>query len=49
MPLEAKLVERTSKDGRKYLAVELTIYGDMKKLVFLTPAELELIKLTYKK
>ena len=49
MPLDAKLVERVSKDGNKYLAIEITIYGDIKKLVFLTQAEKELIKLAYKK
>ena len=49
MPLDAKLVERTSKDGNKYIAVEITIYQDIKKLVFLTQAEKELIKKTKKK
>lgn len=48
MPLDAKLVERTSKDGNKYVAIEITIYNDIKKLVFLTQAEKELIKLGYK-
>lgn len=49
MPIDAKLVERTSKDGNKYVAIELTIYNDIKKLVFLTQAEKELIKLAYSK
>lgn len=48
MPLECKLVERTSKDGNKYVAVEITIYRDIKKLVFLTPSEKQLIQLAYK-
>lgn len=49
MPLDAKLVEKTAKDGTKYVAVEITIYNDIKKLVFLTQAEKELIRLAYKK
>lgn len=49
MPLKAELVERVSKDGNKYVAIEVTIYNDIKKMVFLTPAEKELIKLNYAK
>lgn len=49
MPIKAELVEKTSKDGNKYVAVEITLYGDVKKVVFLTQAEKELIKLAYKK
>lgn len=47
MNIKAELVERVSKSGNKYIAVEVTITDKIKKLVFLTPAELELLKLTY--
>ena len=48
MPLKAELVERTNKEGSKYICIEITIYGDIKKLVFLTQAEKKLIELAYK-
>lgn len=44
MNIKCQLVERTSKSGNIYVALEITI-GSYKKLVFLEPAELELIKL----
>lgn len=46
MQVEAYLVERVSKKGNKYTAIEVVISGNIKKLVFLTDAELELLKLT---
>lgn len=43
--INAELVERTSKTGKKYIAIEVTIADKITKLVFLTQAEVELIKL----
>ena len=43
--LRAEFVERTKKDGEKFEVVELYISKDVKKLVFLAPAEKELIKI----
>ena len=48
MNLKAVLVQRTSKKGTEYVAIEVTITENIKKLVFLTPAELELLKLSSK-
>lgn len=45
MKINAELVERTSKTGNKYIAIEVSITDSIKKLVFLSPAELELLKL----
>lgn len=45
MPIKAVLVEKTSKSGNPYVAVEVYITDKVKKLVFLTEAELELLKL----
>ncbi len=45
MPVKAVVVERTSKSGNPYVAIEVYITDKIKKLVFLTPAELELIKM----
>ena len=45
MPIKAMLIERTSKNGNKYVCIEITITDKVKKLVFLNNAELELIKL----
>lgn len=39
---ECVLVERTSKAGNRYTALEITFPGGYKKIVFLTPAELAL-------
>lgn len=47
--VEAYLVERVSKSGKSYKAIEVYITDKIKKLVFLTDAEIELIKLTNKK
>lgn len=46
MNIKAELVQRTSKAGLPYVAVELTLSNNYKKLVFLNQAELELIKVT---
>lgn len=46
MPIKAMLVEKTSKKGNKYVCIELTIAENVKKIVLLEKAELELIKLT---
>lgn len=46
MNIKAELVERISKNGNKFIAIEVTITDKIKKLVFLSPAELELLKLT---
>lgn len=45
MPVKAVVVERTSKSGNPYVAIEVYITDKIKKLVFLTQAELELLKL----
>lgn len=45
MPVKAVVVERTSKSGKPYVAIEVYITDKVKKLVFLTEAELELIKM----
>lgn len=45
MNLKAVLVEKISKKGNPYIAVEVTITENIKKLVFLTQAEIELLKL----
>lgn len=44
MKLDAKVVERISKKGNPYTAIEITI-GTYKKIVFLNDAELALVKL----
>lgn len=45
MNIKAVLVERMSKSGNPYVAIEVYVTDKIKKLVFLTPAELELIKM----
>lgn len=47
MDLKAKLVEKESKKGNNYVCIEIQISNTYTKTVFLEPAELELIKLTY--
>ncbi len=46
MEIKAILVERISKSGNPYTAVEIQLTDTLKKLVFLTPAELELLKMS---
>lgn len=48
MQIKAMLVERVSSKGSKYVCIEVYITEKIKKLVFLTEAELELIKLNSK-
>lgn len=48
MPIKCNLVERTSKEGNKYVALEIELTPSYKKLVFLTQAEKELIVLSKK-
>ena len=45
MNIKAELVQRLSKKGTPYVAIEVTIAPNIKKLVFLTNAELELLKI----
>lgn len=45
MQVKAELVDRISKEGNAYTAVEITITDNIKKLLFLKPAELELLKI----
>lgn len=42
---ECAVVEKTSKSGKPYVALEITFPGGYKKLVFLTPAEIHLVQL----
>lgn len=45
MNVKAVLVERVSKAGNPYTAIEVYITNDIKKVVFLTQAELALVKM----
>lgn len=45
MNLQCQIVEKTSSKGNKYVALEIAITKDYKKVVFLDSAEVELIKL----
>lgn len=45
MEVKATLVEKTSKKGNPYTAIEVEITDSIKKMVFLTPAEIELLKI----
>lgn len=47
--LECRLVEKTSAKGNKYIALEITITENYKKIVFLDPSEIELIKIASQK
>ena len=49
MNVKAMVVEKTSKKGNTYICIEVYITDKIKKLVFLTPAELELLKLANNK
>ena len=49
MSLRAELVERVSKKGENFLVIELYITPKTKKLVFLDPAEKELLEELLKK
>lgn len=45
-PVKASLVERTSKAGNPYMAVEIVLAPGCTKLVFLSQAEVALIRMT---
>lgn len=45
MNIKSELVEKTSKSGNKYVCIEVSLTDKVKKVVFLTDAEVELIKL----
>lgn len=47
MDLKCRLETRTSKEGRPYEVVVIKLTDNSEKLVFLTPAEKELVKLSY--
>lgn len=48
MKIDANLVEKVStKSGNKYICVEIALTDKVKKIVFLTDAEVELLKLYY--
>ncbi len=42
--MRVELVEKTSKSGNKYIALEISLTPTYKKTVFLEQAEIELIK-----
>lgn len=46
MNIKASLVEKTSKKGNTYTCIEIYLTDHIKKLVFLTDAELELLRLS---
>lgn len=48
MNVKSVLVSKTSKDGKPYVCLEIYLTENTKKVVFLTEAEIELIKLTHK-
>lgn len=49
MKLDASLETRTNKEGKTYKCVVIKISQNSEKIVFLSPAELELIELTSQK
>lgn len=49
MDIKASLESRTSKKGTQYEVLVLKLSDSCEKLVFLNPAELELLKLSQKK
>lgn len=48
MPIKCMLVNKTSKDGNPYQCIEIYITDNVKKVVFLTQAERELLLLQKK-
>ena len=44
--IKCQIVEKTSAKGNKYIALEIYLTPNYKKVVFLDPAEIELIKLS---
>ena len=49
MPIKCNLVERTSKNGVKYVCLEIYLTETYKKIVFLQQSEKELLILANKK
>lgn len=49
MKLNAELVTKTSKDGKPYTCILVHLAPNYDKVVFLTNAEIELIKVVYGK
>lgn len=45
MEVKATLVEKTSKKGNTYQAIEIQLTPNYKKIVFLESAELEILKM----
>lgn len=45
MNLKCQIIEKISQKGNKYICLEIYITNEYKKVVFLDPAEVELIKL----
>ena len=48
MNVKCLLVNKTSKEGKSYVCLEIYLTDTIKKVMFLTPAEVELVKLTHK-
>lgn len=46
MDVKATLVEKTSKNGNQYKAIEIQLTDTYKKMVFLDNAELEILKMS---
>ncbi len=44
--IKCNLVEKVSKKGNNYLCLEIYLTDTYKKIVFLEPAEIELLKLS---
>lgn len=42
--MKCELVEKTSKSGNKYIALEVSLTPTYKKVIFLEQAELELVR-----
>lgn len=49
MELQSRLEQRVSKDGKPYFCVVIKLTDELDKIVFLEPAELQCVKLTYSK
>ena len=47
MELKATLEERESKKGSKYVCIVVKLTDKLEKVVFLDPAEVEVLKLKY--
>lgn len=45
--MKCELVEKTSKNGKTYMALEVNLTPTYKKVIFLLPSELELVKVYY--